>query len=116
VPSAERVLHLPGTEATMMAVRLARAFTGGQLVRFKHHFHGWHDHMTSGYAAISTAARLPASCRGRRRAAAGRAERCRGARPLLGQADDVAAAIIRADRRSRRATADRSEDSTDSAN
>jgi glutamate-1-semialdehyde 2,1-aminomutase len=53
VPSAERVRFTSsGTEATMMAVRLARAFTGkSKIVRFKHHFHGWHDHMTSGYAS-----------------------------------------------------------------
>src|SRR6201998_1549258 len=53
VPSAERVRFTSsGTEATLMAVRLARAFTGkSKLVRFKHHFHGWHDHMTSGYAS-----------------------------------------------------------------
>ena len=53
VPSAERVRFTSsGTEATMMAVRLARAFTGkSKLIRFKHHFHGWHDHMTSGYAS-----------------------------------------------------------------
>ncbi|HEY6335140.1 MAG TPA: aminotransferase class III-fold pyridoxal phosphate-dependent enzyme [Alphaproteobacteria bacterium] len=53
VPSAERVRFTSsGTEATLMAVRLARAFTGREtLVRFKTHFHGWHDHMTSGYAS-----------------------------------------------------------------
>jgi glutamate-1-semialdehyde 2,1-aminomutase len=34
-----------------MAVRLARAFTGKpKLVRFNRHFHGWHDHMTSGHS------------------------------------------------------------------
>jgi glutamate-1-semialdehyde 2,1-aminomutase len=51
VPSAERVRFTSsGTEATLMALRLARAFTGRQtLLRFKGHFHGWHDHMTSGY-------------------------------------------------------------------
>ena len=51
VPSAERVRFTSsGTEATLMAVRLARAFTGREtLIRFKTHFHGWHDHMTSGY-------------------------------------------------------------------
>src|SRR5690349_21202377 len=50
---AERVRFTSsGTEATLMAVRLARAFTGkSKLIRFKHHFHGWHDHMTSGYAS-----------------------------------------------------------------
>ena len=52
VPSAERVrFHSSGTEATLMAVRLARAFTGrNTLLRLRGHFHGWHDHMTSGYA------------------------------------------------------------------
>ena len=52
VPSAERVRFTSsGTEATLMALRLARAFTGKtKLVRFRGHFHGWHDHMTSGYA------------------------------------------------------------------
>ena len=53
VPSAERVRFTSsGTEATLMALRLARAFTGkSKIIRFKHHFHGWHDHMTSGYAS-----------------------------------------------------------------
>jgi glutamate-1-semialdehyde 2,1-aminomutase len=53
VPSAERVRYTSsGTEATLMALRLARAFTGkSKVIRFKHHFHGWHDHMTSGYAS-----------------------------------------------------------------
>jgi glutamate-1-semialdehyde 2,1-aminomutase len=52
VPAAERVRFTSsGTEATLMAVRLARAFTGkSKIIRFKHHFHGWHDHMTSGFA------------------------------------------------------------------
>ncbi|HEY6431576.1 MAG TPA: aminotransferase class III-fold pyridoxal phosphate-dependent enzyme [Acetobacteraceae bacterium] len=52
VPSAERIRFTSsGTEATLMAVRLARAFTGREtLIRFKGHFHGWHDHMTSGYS------------------------------------------------------------------
>jgi glutamate-1-semialdehyde 2,1-aminomutase len=53
VPSVERVRFTSsGTEATLMALRLARAFTGrSKIVRFKHHFHGWHDHMTSGFAS-----------------------------------------------------------------
>eukprot|EP01037_Dinobryon_pediforme_P012414 gene12414-12501_t len=51
VPAADRVRFTSsGTEATLMALRLARAFTGRErMVRFKGHFHGWHDHMTSGY-------------------------------------------------------------------
>jgi len=53
IPSAERVrFHASGTEATQMAVRLARAFTGkNKLVRFHGHYHGWLDDMTSGYAS-----------------------------------------------------------------
>jgi glutamate-1-semialdehyde 2,1-aminomutase len=52
VPSAERVRFTSsGTEATLMALRLARAFTGrSKLVRLRGHFHGWNDHMTSGQA------------------------------------------------------------------
>lgn len=51
LPSAERIRFTSsGTEATLMAVRLARTFTGRRkILRFKTHFHGWHDHMTSGY-------------------------------------------------------------------
>jgi glutamate-1-semialdehyde 2,1-aminomutase len=53
VPSAERVrFTASGTEATHLALRLARAYTGKRkLVRVKTHFHGWHDHMTSGWAS-----------------------------------------------------------------
>lgn len=45
VPSAQLVRFTSsGTEATMMAVRLARAYTGRSLlVRFAGHFHGWND-------------------------------------------------------------------------
>ena len=52
IPSAERVRFTSsGTEATLMALRLARAFTGrSKIVRFRGHFHGWHDHMASGYS------------------------------------------------------------------
>src|SRR5436309_2019616 len=52
IPSAERVRFTSsGTEATLMAVRLARAFSGKpKLIRFNYHFHGWHDHMTTGHS------------------------------------------------------------------
>ena len=51
VPCAERVRFTSsGTEANLMALRLARAFTGKTaLVRLKGHFHGWQDHVTTGY-------------------------------------------------------------------
>jgi len=47
-PSAERIRFTSsGTEATHLALRLARAFTGrNKIVRFAGHFHGWHDHVS----------------------------------------------------------------------
>jgi glutamate-1-semialdehyde 2,1-aminomutase len=45
IPSAERVRFTSsGTEATMMALRLARIFTGRpRVLKFAGHFHGWND-------------------------------------------------------------------------
>src|SRR5262245_37589791 len=45
VPSAERVRFVAsGTEATLMALRLARLYTGKpRVLKFVGHFHGWHD-------------------------------------------------------------------------
>jgi glutamate-1-semialdehyde 2,1-aminomutase len=50
VPGAQRVRFTSsGTEATHLALRLARAFTGkDKVVRFLGHFHGWHDHVAAG--------------------------------------------------------------------
>lgn len=50
VPCAEKVRFTSsGTEANLMALRLARAFTGrNKLVRFLGHFHGWQDHVAFG--------------------------------------------------------------------
>ncbi|MEO8458569.1 MAG: aminotransferase class III-fold pyridoxal phosphate-dependent enzyme, partial [Chloroflexota bacterium] len=48
VPSAEEVKFTSsGTEATLMAIRLARAYTGrDRILKFDGHFHGWHDAVT----------------------------------------------------------------------
>ncbi len=45
VPCAERMRFTgSGTESTLLAIRLARAFTGKpKIVRLAGHFHGWHD-------------------------------------------------------------------------
>ena len=45
VPCAGKVRFTgSGTESTLLAIRLARAFTGRRkIVRFAGHFHGWHD-------------------------------------------------------------------------
>ncbi len=50
VPSAERVRFTSsGTEASLLALRLARAVTGrGQVVKLAGHFHGWHDQAALG--------------------------------------------------------------------
>ena len=51
IPCAEKVRFTSsGTEANLMALRLARAYTGkSMLVRFKGHFHGWLDHLAFGF-------------------------------------------------------------------
>lgn len=65
VPSAQQVrFTASGTEATHMAVRLARAFTGKRhVVKFAGHFHGWHEGLEIGvrapYEAEAEAGQLP---------------------------------------------------------
>ena len=50
IPSAERVRFVSsGTEATLMAIRLARTYTGkNKVLKFAGHFHGWHDSVILG--------------------------------------------------------------------
>ena len=50
VPCAERVrFTASGTEASQLALRLARAYTGKpKVLRFVGHFHGWHDQVAPG--------------------------------------------------------------------
>jgi glutamate-1-semialdehyde 2,1-aminomutase len=50
VPSAQLTrFTMSGTEATHLAIRLARAFTGRpRIVKFAGHFHGWHDGVVAG--------------------------------------------------------------------
>ena len=53
MPGVERLRFTSsGTEATHLALRLARAHTGrSKIVRLNSHFHGWHDHMAGGAGA-----------------------------------------------------------------
>ncbi len=53
VPSAERVRFVgSGTEATMLALRVARAYSRRpKVLRFEGHFHGWHDYVLPGMKA-----------------------------------------------------------------
>ncbi|MEX0750470.1 MAG: aspartate aminotransferase family protein [Dehalococcoidia bacterium] len=61
VPSAERLRFTSsGTEATMMALRLARAYTGREkVIRLREHFHGWSDALTGQPPPEETVPRSP---------------------------------------------------------
>jgi glutamate-1-semialdehyde 2,1-aminomutase len=50
IPCAELVrFTMSGTEATHLAMRVARAYTGrSKIVKFTGHFHGWHDGAVAG--------------------------------------------------------------------
>ena len=63
VPSAERVRFTSsGTEATMMALRVARAYTErNQVIKFLGHFHGWHDEALADTPDESAGGRHPGS-------------------------------------------------------
>lgn len=52
VPSAEQVRFTnSGTEATLMALRVARIATGrSKVIKFAGHFHGWHDSLINSSA------------------------------------------------------------------
>ncbi|MBF6570109.1 MAG: aminotransferase class III-fold pyridoxal phosphate-dependent enzyme [Candidatus Binataceae bacterium] len=53
IPSAERVRFVAsGTEATMLALRVARAYSKRpKVLRFEGQFHGWHDYVLQGMKA-----------------------------------------------------------------
>ena len=97
VPSAERVRFTSsGTEATLMAIRLARAFTGRtRLLRFRGHFHGWHDQVTIGASSHYDGTTTPGVLQGIADAALlldpGDIE---GVRHALGTRHDIAAVIL----------------------
>jgi glutamate-1-semialdehyde 2,1-aminomutase len=53
IPAAEKVeFCATGTEAVLIAVQLARAYTGRyKILKFARHFHGWSDSMLVGFSA-----------------------------------------------------------------
>jgi glutamate-1-semialdehyde 2,1-aminomutase len=61
-----------GTEATLMAMRQARAFTGKDvIVKMRGHFHGWHDYATVGMSEpwdVPSSTGIPKSVQGTMRA------------------------------------------------
>jgi glutamate-1-semialdehyde 2,1-aminomutase len=50
MPKLERIRFTSsGTESTLLAMRIARAYTGkDKIVKFYEHFHGWHDYVVIG--------------------------------------------------------------------
>jgi glutamate-1-semialdehyde 2,1-aminomutase len=67
VPSAERVrFTMSGTEATQLALRLARAHTGKpKILKLEGHFHGWHDYALAGVKPpydIPMSSGIPGEC------------------------------------------------------
>lgn len=61
VPSAEQVeFTSSGTEATLLAMRIARSFSGREkILKFAGHFHGWHDYAVPGERNIESATPPP---------------------------------------------------------
>jgi glutamate-1-semialdehyde 2,1-aminomutase len=55
MPSVEKIrFHSSGTEATLMAFRLARAYTGkDKIIKFQDHFHGWQDYAIATGEAVA---------------------------------------------------------------
>ena len=97
VPSAEKVKFVnSGTEATLMALRLARTFTGkNKIVKFEGHFHGWHDGVIPG---IKPPFNVPSSP-GIPKAVLDNTVLCppndeQSLRKIMEQDDDIAAVII----------------------
>jgi glutamate-1-semialdehyde 2,1-aminomutase len=71
IPCAEKLRFVSsGTEATLMALRMARSYTGKtKVIQFHDHFHGWHDYLRAhdaGHGGIpeetgSTVVSIPAN-------------------------------------------------------
>jgi glutamate-1-semialdehyde 2,1-aminomutase len=97
IPSAERVRFTSsGTEATLMALRLARAATGrSKVIKFQGHFHGWHDYLAVGITPpfdAPNSAGIPAEVLSTVLLAPPNS--LRAVRDLLDAHDDVAAVIL----------------------
>ena len=60
IPSAERVRFTSsGSESTMLAFRLARAYSGKtKVLKLREHYHGWHDYVIPG-SGLNTAFGVP---------------------------------------------------------
>jgi glutamate-1-semialdehyde 2,1-aminomutase len=63
VPGIEQLrFAASGTEATQAAIRLARAATGRDVIlKFEGHYHGWADHLCTGWSGVPASAGVPRS-------------------------------------------------------
>nr|MEB3850975.1 aminotransferase class III-fold pyridoxal phosphate-dependent enzyme [Desulfurococcales archaeon] len=64
IPSAEKIVFTnSGSEAVMVAFRLARAYTGrSRVVKFEGNYHGWHDYALFNVSTpLSVAGKIPES-------------------------------------------------------
>jgi glutamate-1-semialdehyde 2,1-aminomutase len=88
-----------GTEATMMAMRMARAYTGKDVIcKMQGHFHGWHDYATMAMQPPYNepiAAGVPKALRDSIVSVPGR--NIEALTALLDSRDDIAAVILIAD-------------------
>lgn len=97
VPCAQKVRFTgSGTESTLLAIRLARAFTEKpKIIRFVGHFHGWHDQVafaaTSHFDGSAPPGVLPGVAAGAIVCPAGDID---ALAKLLDEHDDVAAVIM----------------------
>ena len=97
IPCAQRVRFTSsGTEATLLCMRLARAFTGkNKIVRFAGHFHGWHDHAAFGVGSHFDNTPTPGVLQGiADEILLANANDVQGTRKILDQHDDIAMVII----------------------
>lgn len=97
IPSAESVrFTMSGTEATLLAIRNARAYTGkAKIIRFAGHFHGWHDYALVGYQPpfdVPTSIGIPDEVV--QTVLVARPNRIDSVRALLDQRQDVAGVIL----------------------
>ena len=97
IPSAELVrFTMSGTEATHLALRLARAYTGRpKIVKFTGHFHGWHDGVSAGVNPpfdVPMSAGIPGAVLGEVLLAPPTTSR--RSKQLLGSRSDIGAVIL----------------------
>ncbi len=93
LPSVEKIrFHSSGTEATLMAFRLARAYTGrSRILKFVNHFHGWQDYAVVAAGQYSSAGVPEKTVETVRLLEGGRIEEVEA---LLSQDRDIAAVIL----------------------